>query len=139
MLRTAMAGLMLACLTAAAPPRPPYAEGQVWEYHTRPGDEGSLLRIQKIENLEGFGRVYHISIIGVHFAGLPLSGQLQHAPVSDQSLDVSVTRLSGSTTVFPDPAPGIAEWRQANGGVFTIPIAEVVGLVEQTVRAQTGQ
>src|SRR5579859_1982002 len=101
-----------------------YAEGQVWEYHTRQGDEGSLLRIQKVEQLEKIGPVYHISVIGVHFAHAPLAGVLQHLPVSQATLDASVTRLSSSTATFPDPSAGIAQWRAANGGVFTIPLAD---------------
>lgn len=132
-------GLMGACLSAATvPPHPTYAEGQVWEYHTLPGDEGSLLRIQKIEILPEVtndGPVYHISIIGLHIAGFPDSKQLQHAPVSRQSLDVSVTRLSSSQAAFPDPTPGIAEWKAAHGGIFTVPVAEIVKFVGQALAA----
>ena len=136
-----LATAVLGVLVGATSPQPEYAEGQVWEYQTRPGDEGSLLRIQKIENL-AFARqgpVYHISIIGVRFPGLPLAGELQHAPVSRQSLDASVTRLSDSSAAFPDPSAGIAEWRAAEGGVFTVSIAKVVAFVEQTVRPQIPQ
>jgi hypothetical protein len=135
------AGMAWLSLMGATPQNPPYAEGQVWEYHTRPGDEGSLLRIQKIENLEAFaatGPIYHISIIGLHFAGLPVDGKVQHAPVSKQSLDASVTHLSSAAAVFPDPNEGIATWRAASGGVYTIPIAEIVQSVDQTIRARTG-
>lgn len=125
-------------LVGAASPQFEYAEGQVWEYRTRPGDEGSLLRIQEIEALAEFadeGPAYHISIIGVRFTG-PLAGELQHAPVSRQSLDASVTRLADTEAAFPEPDEGIAQWRAAQGGVFTIPIAEVVGFIEQAVRQQ---
>jgi hypothetical protein len=140
--RTMAALLALAALPAQAqPPRPAYAEGQVWEYKTRAGDEGSLLRVQKIEELAAFaeeGPVYHISIVGVHYPDLPLAGELQHAPVSRQTLDASVTRLSSSATKFPDPAEGIAEWRAADGGMFTIPVADIVAAVAQTVRQGRG-
>jgi hypothetical protein len=40
---------MAAGAMAATPTVDRYAEGQVWEYQTRPGDQGSLLKIQKIE------------------------------------------------------------------------------------------
>ena len=136
------AGLMAVCLSAAtAPKHPAYAEGQVWEYRALPGDEESLLRIQKIEVLPDAaeqGPVYHISIIGLHMAGLAASQQLQHAPVSRESLDASVTRLSSAHPAFPDPGPSIAEWRAAHGDVFTVPVAEVVRFVKQALAAPDG-
>ena len=46
-----LAAISLGVMGATAPSHD-YAAGQVWEYHTRPGDEGSLLRIQKVEQLE---------------------------------------------------------------------------------------
>lgn len=116
-----------------------YAEGQVWEYQTRPDDKGSLLKIQKIEVSPEFtkiGPVYHVSIIGIHFDGLPVDGTLQHAPFSRGSLDASVTKLSASKAEFPDANGGIAEWRKAQGGVFTVTVAEAVSFAEQTMRNQ---
>jgi hypothetical protein len=118
-----------------APRAPDYAEGQVWAYRTRPQDQGSVLRIQKIETLGQGTSVYHISVIGVHFKGTSLSGELEHLPVSRQTLDDSVTQLSPSPAAFPDAAPGIAQWRAAKGGVFTIPLARIVDVVERTVSA----
>jgi len=116
-----------------------YKEGQVWEYRTRPQDTRSLLKIQKIEvlpELAKVGPVYHVSIIGLHFSDLPLSGTLQHAPFSKAALDASVTSLSSSKAVFPDIDDGIAQWKQARGGVFTISVSDAVSFVEQTVRKQ---
>ena len=123
----------------ASPTVDRYAEGQVWEYRTRPEDKGSLLKIQKIEVLPEFakaGPVYHVSIIGLHFVGLPLGGTVQHAPFSKASLDASVTKLSTSKAAFPDISGGIAEWRQARGGIFTVSVADAVSFVEQTMRKQ---
>jgi hypothetical protein len=114
-----------------------YREGQVWEYRTRPEDAGSLLRIQRIEANSAFtkyGPIYHISVIGVHFKDVPLSGDLAHLPVSRETLDASVIRLSSASLTFPDAGPGIDEWRSAQGGVFTIPLSEIIGSVEQMFR-----
>ena len=130
--------LLAALVTAAisvGSQQPPYQEGQVWEYTTRQQDQGSLLRIQKIENEPGLaqqGPIYHISIIGVRFNGAALSGVLQHVPVSRESLDASVTRISPSKAPFPDPSAGIEEWRAAKGGVFTITVAEIIAAAEAT-------
>lgn len=117
-------------MPAATPDR--YAQGQVWEYRTRPQDAGSLIRIQRIEDGGKLGRIYHISIVGLTFPGAP-AGQsmLMHSPVSRQTLDASVTKLSTVQRDWPDTTDGIAEWRAARGGVFTIGIAEIVALTEQ--------
>jgi hypothetical protein len=134
----------LSILVGAAVQPPPvdrYAEGQVWEYRTRPGDEGSLLKIQRIEPYpnataaEG-RRVYHISVIGARLGPQRTPTDLQHFPVSQATLDVSVIRRSDSRASFPAADEGIAAWRQAQGGVFTIPVAEIVDLVEQTIGQQ---
>jgi hypothetical protein len=51
-------------------------------------------------------------------------------------LDASVTKLSASKAEFPDANGGIAEWRKAQGGVFTVTVAEAVNFAEQTMRKQ---
>lgn len=137
-----MASLGLALMAwpaVASSPAKAYAEGQVWEYRTRAEDKGSLLKIQKIEVLPEFakiGPVYHVSIIGLHFAGLPLNGSLQHAPFSKAALDASVTKLTSTKTGFPEIGEGIAEWERAKGGVFTVSVAGAVSFAEQTLRKQ---
>ena len=114
----------------AAPTR--YAEGQVWEYNTRPQDAGSLLKIQRISILNGKS-VYHLSLIGVRFARRDIMGVLPHIPVSKETLDASVTKTSSSTASFPTTAveEGIAEWQRAKGGVFTIPVSKILEIVDQ--------
>ncbi|MBN8815871.1 MAG: hypothetical protein J0J06_10530 [Sphingomonas sp.] len=128
--------LMLAVPTGATPAAEPdrYAEGQVWEYRTRPQDAGSLIKIQRIEDGGKIGRIYHVSIIGLSFAGAsPGKSLLVHCPVSRQTLDASVTKRSDVQRDWPDMTAGIAEWRAANGGVFTIGIAEIVTILETTM------
>jgi hypothetical protein len=115
-----------------------YAVGQVWEYHVRKGDEGSLLKIQQIEQDPAqakLGPIYHVSVIGVHFRNAQVPGVLQHIPVSRKTLDASVTRRIETSAAFPDPSNGIAEWRNDHGGVFAIPVSEIVEIVdEQTAK-----
>ncbi len=125
-------------LSGQAPPAK-YVEGQVWEYRTRPQDAGSLLKVQRV-TMMGENRVYHISVVGVHFATPGIAGILPHVPVSDKTLDASVTKLSAEKRDFPTSAldEGIEEWRAARGGVFTIPMSQIVGIIdEQTANAQT--
>lgn len=132
-------GLLLAAgsLSGQAPPAR-YAAGQVWEYRTRTQDAGSLLKVQRIELL-GQQKVYHISVIGVHFSTRGIAGILPHIPVSDETLDASVTKLSATKPDFPTTAldEGIEEWRKAKGGIFTIPMSQIVGIIDdQTVKGR---
>lgn len=127
---------MFATMSASAPAATAdrYAEGQVWEYKTRPQDTGSLLKIQKMEDGGAIGTIYHISIIGIMVAGKP--NALPHTPVSRATLDASVTRLSDAKRDWPDAAPGIAQWRADNGGVFTVSVADIAGFVEKALLQQ---
>jgi hypothetical protein len=137
----ALAALGADPVAAATAPaqRPAYAEGQVWEYRTRPQDAGSLVRIQKVElwpKGEHAAPIYHVSVVGLRFDAPQLSaGAIEHLPVSRETLDASVTRLAAdqSASGFPSAEEGMAEWRAANGGVFTITLAEIVQLLESTV------
>lgn len=135
---------LLAALPAAAQEAPEpsrYAEGQVWEYHTRPGEEASRLRIQRIEPWPGGGpdsdgRVYHVTVIGVRLAGAPDPMALQHLPVSRATLDASVTRLSEAGGDFPSPDEGIRLWREGRGGVFTIPMTAILAAADAAMARQ---
>ena len=101
-----------------------------------------MLKVQRIEKHKAAAAtrtVYHISIIGLRLPGSTPQSELPHAPVSAQTLNGSVTRLSRSTARFPEPAPGIAERRAANGGVFTIPVAEIAALMEQALAQQAAR
>ena len=127
--------LFAALIGAGQPAETRYAEGQVWEYRTRPGEEESLIRIQRIEPFPGAPaaggeRVYHISIVGLRIGPERRSEALPHAPVSRETLDASVTRLAERRADFPSADEGIAIWRADRGGVFTIPLAEIAAAVE---------
>ena len=130
------ASVLLAAAGVAAPAdsgASPYAEGQVWHYRTRKGEDGSVLAIRRIETVEAFaarGPVFHISVIGVKI-GPNIGSALPHLPVSRETLDASVTRLAEGKSELPPFDEGIAEWRAARGGVFTISIAEIVSAAEQ--------
>ena len=133
-------GLLLAL--PAAPPIAPeparFHEGQVWEYRTRPGDEGSLLKIQRMDSSpDGLGPTYHISVIGVRLGGRE-SSQIQHLPVSERSLSASVIQLSPSNPVFPSADEGYTLWHRAHGGVFDIPLAQIIDILAQQISEPAG-
>lgn len=56
-----------------------YPVGQVWIYRVRPGEEGSTLQINKIEEDPKLGQIFHIRIFGVHLSNPPLAELLSVA------------------------------------------------------------
>ena len=119
-------------MTAAAEPNAPYEVGQIWSYHHRPSDEASLVRIVSIEG-DGDGAIYHIGLIGLKLPCNGDAGDVAHLPVSEKTMRDSLVAPVESAAEFPDAAEGIAEWRRAEGGIFTISIAEIADVLEQTM------
>jgi hypothetical protein len=136
-----LANLLAGALAMSTANAENYTEGQVWSYKARPGEAGSTLLIDKIESDPKLGAIYHISVLGVSVKNPQvLSGvqhDLPHIPVSKQALDVSCIKLLGLSKPNPDYLEGYAQWRgtfdQGHAGVFTIPISEIVGIVESTI------
>jgi hypothetical protein len=134
--------IIAAALGFQSHPTPPsYSEGQVWEYRARPGDAGSLLKIQRVEQLPELGDlnpVYHVSVIGFQLQNPQVTPALAHAPVSQETLDKSVIRIVKSDAQFPSVDAGIEEWKNSEGlGIFTISVAEIIDLLDRTSAAQS--
>jgi hypothetical protein len=118
-----------------------FSVGQVWTYHVRPGDEGSTLQINKIENDPRLGAIYHISLFGLRIPSFLAPGgfitEVPHLPVSEQTLDKSVESLTTQPARAVDFAPGYAEWKRAfdagRGGIYTISVAEIAVILEKTM------
>ena len=109
-----------------------YVEGQVWEYRTRRGEERSLVKIQRIENNpETNAPIFHVSLVGLRWKG---GNALAHAPVSQNTLDMSVTQLTADQGQFLAADVGIAEWRRAKGGVYSVSLAEIAQMGDFDVR-----
>jgi hypothetical protein len=133
---TAVVFAAAAPMVAAAAKPSVYAEGQIWAYHTRPEDPSSLLKIDKIEVDPASAEtpIYHICVVMVHIGGSSAPKSIGHLPVSRQTLDSSVIAPAMSSVAFPDSAAGIAQWRSAHGGVFTIPVSQIIEIVDQSTR-----
>lgn len=118
-----------------------FKEGQVWSYRARPNEQGSTLLINKVESDARLGSIFHISVSGVKVRNRRAPGgvtqELPHFPVSTKTLEDSVVKLVGTASPNPGYREGYATWKQAfdagNAGIFTIPVAEIVGFVEKTV------
>lgn len=121
-----------------------YAEGQVWTFHPRPGEDGATLLINRIESHPKLGEIFHVSVFGVRLDNPVIAGavitELPHFPVSRETLDKSCLQLQGMREPNPDYLPGYDHWREAfdagKAGVFDIPVAEIVDVVQQAIAQQ---
>jgi hypothetical protein len=81
--------------------------------------------------------VAHISISGVHVRNRHAPGgvtsELSHLPIHQDALKQSLTTLVKQGVPPPDFERGYREWDSVKGGVFTVSVAEAVGLVDQTL------
>jgi hypothetical protein len=129
-------GLLL-CMGAAS--AHDYAAGQVWTYHVNPGDEGSTLQINKVEQDPKLGPIFHISVFGLHISNPGVAGgvltALPHLPVSKATLDKSVVSLSRTAARPVAYEEGYAHWREefdaGRADVYTISVAEIVALAQK--------
>ena len=117
--------------------RPSFAPGQVWRYATRAGEEHSRVHILRVETFPKIGDVVHIAITNVFDAANTIS----HVPVSAEALERSGLSFEARSGSPPDWEEGYAIWREefdaGNAGVFSIPVAEIVDVMEQALRHGT--
>lgn len=118
-----------------------FAEGQLWGYHTRKGEENSRVLINKVETSPRLGKIFHISVLNVKVKNPRIDGglstDLPHFPVSQETLKKSLTRLRGKSAPNPNYREGYETWKnafdQGKAGIFTIDVADIVDAVEHTI------
>ncbi|NOT72203.1 MAG: hypothetical protein HOP09_13295 [Hyphomicrobium sp.] len=124
---------------------PGFEPGQIWRYHHRPGEDQSLLAVLAVRDDEKLGAICSIAIAGVAIANPHVADGIQrhlpHAPISAEVLAGSVIELvatDGPTADHADFAEAYQQWlepfERREAGVFTITPAEIVSLIEDTVR-----
>lgn len=115
-----------------------FREGQIWSYHTRPGEEASRIFIVRIDRELSARPIFHIYVDGLKLRNPLMEGSLQdhlpHAPVDEETLEASVVELLQSDAPMPHIGEGYSLWREAFGqgraGVFTQPLDEIVQHIE---------
>jgi len=119
-----------------------YKIGQVWNYHTREGEKESRIYIVRAEPNEKLGTIYHIFVDGLKIQNPHTDSgtqdNLPHSPVSEKTLDESVTTLAiAHTDDLPDISEGYSTWKEAfdkgEGGIFTIPVNQIIQYIEDIV------
>jgi hypothetical protein len=117
-----------------------FRPGQIWQYKTRPHEEGSTLTILKVESFPKLGTVIHIRVEKIRLrncTGGPEPDKFEHMPYSRDAIERSVTKLVKERSV-PDFHNGYDEWRKDCGGAYTITVAEAVKVAEDTFRKGLG-
>jgi hypothetical protein len=119
-----------------------FEPGQVWTYHTRPGEEDSRLTIVKVEPHDKLGTIVHIRVDGVaqknpHAPG-GVSRVIHHMPFAAEAISKSVIELAASGVPVPASFErGYGLWKAAfdNGkaGVFTLTVAESIAFGEEAL------
>jgi len=112
-------------------------EGDCWSYATRPGEEASYLVIRKIEMLPAIGEVVHISVFELKIkspaAPKGYTDQAGHLPISGVSLRGSLKAKVQKEIPSVDWQKGYKMWLEAKGGVFTKPVSECIGFIEEAI------
>jgi hypothetical protein len=118
-----------------------FMPGQVWSYHTRPGEEESRLTVCRIDE-EPAGVIVHIYLDNLQLrnpaAPEGASKVVSHMPFSADSVRESVRELLASDAPLPDFEDGYRTWREAfdqsKGGFWTKSVAEVLSTLEEALR-----
>jgi hypothetical protein len=109
--------------------------GQVWNYKSRPGEEGSTLVVLKVETAPGWNTIVHVGVLGLKIKG-PKGDQdtIPHMPFDEAAVKESVTAKVAENGKLTDFREGYGLWNAAassgKGGVFTISVAEAVAAIE---------
>jgi hypothetical protein len=118
-----------------------YKAGQVWNYKTRKGEEGSFVTILKVEEYPKDGTVIHVAVDQVNMTGQRtgkfFGHTIGHMPFSEEALKESVTQLKKEMSSLPEFEEGYNNWKEqfekGNAGVFSVTVAEAVEFTETTL------
>lgn len=91
-----------------------FEPGQVWTYHTRPGEEESRLTIVKVEPHDKLGTIVHIQVNGIAQKPPPargLNSVIHHMPFAEEAIGRSVIELAASDAPVPPlPLRRVTAW-----------------------------
>ena len=114
-----------------------YVPGQVWDYKHRESEPLSTLTVLKLTTHLSGRTVIHIRIDDVHItdlSGEQISHTISHTVLNSDGLDRSVTQLVRQSPTIPDFSEGYAHWLKDKGASFVGTVAEVVAIMEDTMR-----
>jgi hypothetical protein len=117
-----------------------YQPGQVWQYKTRPDEQGSRITVLKVEALPKVGTIVHVRVDHIRLrncTGGPEPDTFQHMPFAREAMERSIAKLEKNDVNIPDLG-GYEQWRVDCGGVYTITVAEAIKVAEYTFNKGLG-
>ncbi len=138
--RLLLAFALFALASPAFAQEEPFEVGQVWTLQP-PGHPDARVRVGRIED---HGQTIHISMWGVP-APAPQITDIVASPLIASHLPITSTALRNSVAHRVDDNPptdlqfeeGYRTWREAEGGVFTLTVPEIIDAIHQTVETGT--
>jgi hypothetical protein len=123
-----------------------FAVGDVWEYHTRPGESGSRVTIVKLDHSPDLGVIVHVAVDGIKLANCndgPEPNNVAHMPFARKAFESSVIKKIASKRELPVGwKDGYEDWSSAyadkKAGIYVISIADAVGVAEKTFQHGNG-
>jgi len=118
-----------------------FIPGQQYNYETRENEKGSYITILKVEEGREKGKkIIHIRVDGIKMKNPQQkegsAKEMPHMPFSEEALLKSKLKFRQFTGDIPDFSGGYNEWKNANGGVFTITVSEAIEYAEQALNSK---
>ena len=104
--------------------------GEQWRFRCRPHEEDGLVTLHRVE-----GETAHVSLAEIRILnGVRVGSTVGHIPVSMEHLRQSVVEREGRDGEVPALfEEGYAHWKEAKGGAFQAPLAEVLNILERSM------
>ncbi len=104
-----------------------FLPGQVWQYITRKGEEGSTLTVLKIDELEN-DAIIHVRIDKINIGDKDC--YIEHLAFSASAIEASVTDFIKHLDILPELDEGYQQWKQAfdtgQARYLSIPVKEAI-------------
>jgi hypothetical protein len=113
-----------------------FKPGQVWTYHSRPGESASTVTILQVDRMEKIGVVIHVRVDGLRMQNPrhELVPSIEHMPFTRDAILLSVIDVQRTVAALPT-LEGYDQWRADCGGAYTISVADAVSVAEKTFNA----
>jgi hypothetical protein len=107
-----------------------FQNGQLWTYHSRPGEEGSRLVIIGTSLNAKYEKLFHIRVDGV---SLYEKKELPHLALTPDALKSSVVEQTGTIEVAQESLELFEKWKTLSDGFFfVVPLAKCLEIIERS-------
>jgi len=122
-------------------PMPDFAVGQEWSIRSLPQSTAKVV-IGRIEPWRD-KIVVHVALVDIPSPPIGAAEtkitEIAHAPFEESALAASVGSLiATAVTPPPDFEYGYRQWKEHQGGIFTVPISQVIALAQSLQKSSRG-